>query len=370
MKVTVIFQLTVTLLAVSCAFGQYPPSGYRPQGRQFILPRRPTVNQGIGVGANIQPRNRYEPPQNQYGPPKPPPNQYGAPDYRPQSTAAPPPDQYLPVDVRNNQQQDDGQQNLLNQQNYLRPNVQQRPFNVIVNQEEDQNEQVYREQTYLQPNNNNDDNFRQQDVSNQASGFGISSVNNQQGWTRTNDNANQDLGQNPSVDRRYLAPAGNNFQRQQQGTNFKQTQAVATQLYQSPNNRNNEETNNNEDQNEDQALSVSDNNPRTNFGIANQNYLPPTTTERRKYAEPTTKRPDEEQEDTEAENPNVAIATAIARGQYYILQPDGRLQRVLYKTTQTEEEWKNNAFSAKLVYQPVEPIAAPIYAYNAPLVAI
>lgn len=78
----------------------------------------------------------------------------------------------------------------------------------------------------------------------------------------------------------------------------------------------------------------------------------------------------EEQEETEQEDPNVAIATAIARGQYYVLQPDGGLQRVLYKTTQTEEEWKNNAFSAKLVYQPVEPITAPIYTYNAPLVRI
>lgn len=349
MKATLIFQLIVTLLVVSCAFGQYPPSGYRPQGRPFILPARPAVNRGIGVGSNLLPQNQYGPPQNQYGPPTPPPNQYGAPDYRPQTTAAPPPDQYLPVDVRNNQEQ----RGLFNQRNYLRPNVQQNPFTINVNQQEEQNDQVYREQTYLPPNNfqqdlsnqadgfgvssvniqqqrsrtnentnqnnfqqqdisnqaygfgagsvnnqqeqtrindnANQNNFQQQDISNQAYGFGAGSVNSQQGRTRANDNVNQNLGQNPSVDRKYLAPAGNNFQRQpQQGTNFKQTQAVAKQLYQSPN----EETNNNEDQDEDQALSVNDNNPRTNFGIASQNYLPPTTTERRKSAEPTTKRPE------------------------------------------------------------------------------
>lgn len=73
---------------------------------------------------------------------------------------------------------------------------------------------------------------------------------------------------------------------------------------------------------------------------------------------------EEEEEVSQTDNPNnVAIAVANA-GQYYVLQPDGRLQKVTYKTEQTEEDLKTNGFSARLMYRDVEPIREPIYTYD------
>lgn len=67
----------------------------------------------------------------------------------------------------------------------------------------------------------------------------------------------------------------------------------------------------------------------------------------------------------------MAISTAVANGQYYLLQPDGRLQRVTYKTTPNAND-KGTGFTANLVYENVEPIRDPIYTYNEnlPLVRI
>lgn len=59
----------------------------------------------------------------------------------------------------------------------------------------------------------------------------------------------------------------------------------------------------------------------------------------------------------------MAVSTAVAAGQYYILQADGRLQRVTFKTSPNGKD-KNNGFTANLVYENVEPIRDPIYTYD------
>lgn len=77
-----------------------------------------------------------------------------------------------------------------------------------------------------------------------------------------------------------------------------------------------------------------------------------------------------EPQDVDDQRPNVAVSTAVAKGQYYLLQPNGKLQKINYETTQTEEEVKNNEFSSQLIYQNIEPLTGPIFTYNAPLLKI
>lgn len=73
--------------------------------------------------------------------------------------------------------------------------------------------------------------------------------------------------------------------------------------------------------------------------------------------------------ETDADSPNTAISTAIAAGettgQYFILQPDGRLQKVVYMTAEDKTDDKNAAYVANLMYETVEPLRGPIYSYNA-----
>lgn len=59
----------------------------------------------------------------------------------------------------------------------------------------------------------------------------------------------------------------------------------------------------------------------------------------------------------------------IERGQYYLLLPDGRLQRVMYITS---ADLKKMAYSAKLRYEDVPPITGPIFttANNQPFIPI
>lgn len=58
------------------------------------------------------------------------------------------------------------------------------------------------------------------------------------------------------------------------------------------------------------------------------------------------------------------IAVANANGQYYILGKDNTLQRVVYRTSRTQDDNINNGFTAQLRYSPVEPIRDPIYGYD------
>lgn len=92
-------------------------------------------------------------------------------------------------------------------------------------------------------------------------------------------------------------------------------------------------------------------------------YYPPTQTEVPRPIQTETDRETEENEDNEG--PNVAIANSVSNGQYYILGQDNTLQRVIYMTSQTEEDLRRNGFTAQLRYEPVQPIRDPIYAYDA-----
>lgn len=80
---------------------------------------------------------------------------------------------------------------------------------------------------------------------------------------------------------------------------------------------------------------------------------------------------DDTDDGNESNDPNViAIANASGQynsgkdGQYYILGKDSTLQRVVYRTSQTEEDNINNGFTAHLRYTLVPPITDPIYGYD------
>ena len=73
----------------------------------------------------------------------------------------------------------------------------------------------------------------------------------------------------------------------------------------------------------------------------------------------------EEADAEEVQGPSVAVANAVSNGQYYILGADNTLQRVIYMTSQTDDDKVSNGFTAQLKYAPVEPIRDPIYAYDA-----
>lgn len=78
----------------------------------------------------------------------------------------------------------------------------------------------------------------------------------------------------------------------------------------------------------------------------------------------------EYKDDDEGES-NIAISTAIARqGQYYVLQPNGKLQKVTYRTT-VDPKNKSSPIISNLKYEYVSPIKDPIYSYqNGQLVRI
>lgn len=91
-------------------------------------------------------------------------------------------------------------------------------------------------------------------------------------------------------------------------------------------------------------------------------YYPPAQTE---VPRPLPSESDVENEnDEDSEGPTIAIANSVSNGQYYILGQDNTLQRVIYMTSQTEEDLRRNGFTAQLRYEPVQPIRDPIYAYD------
>ncbi|XP_067006835.2 uncharacterized protein [Anabrus simplex] len=110
----------------------------------------------------------------------------------------------------------------------------------------------------------------------------------------------------------------------------------------------------------------------------------PTTTE----AEPTTTEADTTEVPAEEDNSEFAdgaraFSSASAQdreeegsGVYYVLLPDGRLQRVAYSTNPNGVPPEpvsapiRNAGYVQFRYMNVEPIRAPIYSYGAPLVRI
>lgn len=94
---------------------------------------------------------------------------------------------------------------------------------------------------------------------------------------------------------------------------------------------------------------------------------------------------EEDHDDYDDEHePTIAISNA-QNGQYYILAPDNTLQKVVFMTSQTEDDRRKKGFTAQLRYKtfytnlinliikenyfyhrytPVEPIRDPIYSYN------
>lgn len=98
-------------------------------------------------------------------------------------------------------------------------------------------------------------------------------------------------------------------------------------------------------------------------------YGPPATPQQFNPAPEQPQQPeqnfDADSETEDVEGPSVAVANSVNNGQYYILAEDNTLQRVVYMTSQTEDDRRNNGFTAQLQYAPVEPIRDPIYAYDA-----
>ncbi|KAF5288395.1 hypothetical protein FQA39_LY15432 [Lamprigera yunnana] len=126
------------------------------------------------------------------------------------------------------------------------------------------------------------------------------------------------------------------------------------QLYQTPNNQYG---------NNDFSRDVDDDDT---VGIANQSYLPPSTTEgldKRPVPNPDTQEAVDTQEDTT--DPNFSIATAVAKSQYYLVEPNSNLQRVNYQTVHADE-LKSNEYPAKLDYPNVASAMTPFYSYNTP----
>lgn len=109
--------------------------------------------------------------------------------------------------------------------------------------------------------------------------------------------------------------------------------------------------------------------PEISYGVPadpNNQYGPPPSVQFPPEPETETETPEETvTESTTADDPVIAIANAGTNGQYYILSKDNTLQRVVFTTTQTDDDRLHDGFSAQLRYEPVEPIQDPVYAYDA-----
>lgn len=71
----------------------------------------------------------------------------------------------------------------------------------------------------------------------------------------------------------------------------------------------------------------------------------------------------QKEQDPTSGRPVIAIANSFS-GQYYVLGQDNTLQRIMYATSQSDDDRRNMGFSAQLRYSQVEPIRGPVYAYN------
>ncbi|GAB0086981.1 uncharacterized protein DMENIID0001_012220 [Sergentomyia squamirostris] len=95
-----------------------------------------------------------------------------------------------------------------------------------------------------------------------------------------------------------------------------------------------------------------------------QEYGPPTRTFR-PQAEPQPEDDAEENDEPDNNGQTVfSVANSATSGQYYVLTPDNTLQRVMFLTSQTEEDRRRNGYTAQLRYSPVQPITDPVYIYN------
>ncbi|XP_037954686.1 uncharacterized protein LOC119684664 [Teleopsis dalmanni] len=58
------------------------------------------------------------------------------------------------------------------------------------------------------------------------------------------------------------------------------------------------------------------------------------------------------------------VPRRFSKGQYFVLGPDNNVQRVMFTTTQDDEERRSNGFTAQLKYTPVGAVKDPVYRYN------
>ncbi|XP_055625747.1 uncharacterized protein LOC129768259 [Toxorhynchites rutilus septentrionalis] len=73
---------------------------------------------------------------------------------------------------------------------------------------------------------------------------------------------------------------------------------------------------------------------------------------------------DEQNQQATSDGQTVITVSNAFSGQYYVLGPDNNLQRVMFSTSQSDEDRRNMGFTAQLRYSAVEPIRGPVYAYN------
>ncbi|XP_053688688.1 uncharacterized protein LOC128737936 [Sabethes cyaneus] len=108
--------------------------------------------------------------------------------------------------------------------------------------------------------------------------------------------------------------------------------------------------------------------PAQTYGVPDAGSDEPETSEQPEETQPT-EQPDTDEDDNQSDSnpdndrPVIAVSNAFS-GQYYILGQDNNLQRVVYSTSQSEDDRRQMGFSAQLRYSPVEPIKGPVYAYN------
>ncbi|XP_034109006.1 uncharacterized protein LOC117571119 [Drosophila albomicans] len=67
--------------------------------------------------------------------------------------------------------------------------------------------------------------------------------------------------------------------------------------------------------------------------------------------------PEEEEDSASLTQPK---SSNIKEGRYYVISPDNKLQRVIYRT----EEAQGDEFTAQLKYSPVGELQDPVYKYN------
>lgn len=137
-----------------------------------------------------------------------------------------------------------------------------------------------------------------------------------------------------------------------------------------------DEDENDETEQTNGRLQAALNNRRPQFGRQeaevqpHQAYGPPqqeqAVTEVPDYSEEEEDHTETEAEDDaeEDDEPVIAVANAATNGQYYVLGQNNLLQKVVFMTSQTEDDRRNNGFTAQLRYSPVEPIKDPVYGYN------
>lgn len=383
-----LFALCLFLGAVSAEapFAGYPASGWRPQGAQFRLPTEygaPLVQQKVEVeiskeqvahAAQVVEANTEAVLSN---------------EYLPQTTTDQP--ELNPIQVQglpDNQFQD------FQRSNYKqRFNQQQQPIFPLSgqlravpnnNRQFGRQEQAKPVQTYGVPDQDEYNSDNQPE--NQYQGF--------QQTSRTNPATEQ------AQQRQPLFPQNGQLRVQPAAKNFqfgRQEQAQPAQTYGVPDQDDNESDDQDLPENQYQGFQQTSKVnpapqqpffpvsgqlralPANNFQFGRQEQAQPTQSygapdkdqDLPEEPEPTSvpdsdnddENDNQKEQDPAGDRPVVAIANSFS-GQYYVLGPDSTLQRVMYATSESDDDRRNMGFTAQLRYSQVEPIRGPVYAYN------